>query len=60
VLVDGGDYWRRKGQALAKGNVAFDVPDDIEIPLARGEKASIKFEALQRIEADVAELKSRL
>lgn len=39
-----GKYGRRKGQqAFTKGNVEFEVPDDIEIPLARGEKASIKF-----------------
>jgi ApeA N-terminal domain 1 len=39
-----GKYGGREGQqAFTKGCVEFEVPDDIEIPLARGEKASIKF-----------------
>lgn len=39
-----GKYGRRKGQqAFTKGSVDFEVPDDVEILLARGEKASIKF-----------------
>jgi len=39
-----GKYRRRMGrQPFTRGAVGFDVPDDIEIPLARGEKASIKF-----------------
>jgi ApeA N-terminal domain 1 len=39
-----GKYGEREGQQpFTKGSVEFEVPDDIEIPLDRGEKASIKF-----------------
>ena len=39
-----GNYGRRKGEhAFTKGTIAFEVPDDVEIPLAKGERATIKF-----------------
>lgn len=39
-----GKYGRRKGhQAFTKGIIGFEVPDDIDIPLSRGETASIRF-----------------
>jgi hypothetical protein len=44
VFAVKGKYGRRKGhQIFTMGSVEFEVPDDIEIPLGRGEKASIKF-----------------
>lgn len=44
VVALRGAYARRNDELpFTKGSVSFEVPDDIEIPLLRSEKASIKF-----------------